>query len=223
MSDRDGDDDRLSLNFGEEQEESTLRSDDEQSEGDGADVVLSGRAASGSAVRRDGKDRVTAPVLTKYERARILGTRALQISMNAPVLVALEGETDPLIIAQKELREGVIPLIVRRVLPDKRMRTGEYANWTSTLTVPLTSDTQTSEGQERAGAGAFPLLSCRAQRYALSCQCFHALMTLPLAELVCISPFSPFPSALRLPEARLRQEASSLKIVKEETCVLSAV
>ncbi|PWU88985.1 putative DNA-directed RNA polymerase subunit [Trypanosoma cruzi] len=124
MSDRDGDDDRLSLNFGEEQEESTLRSDEEQSEGDGADVVLSGRAASGSAVRRDGKDRVTAPVLTKYERARILGTRALQISMNAPVLVALEGETDPLIIAQKELREGVIPLIVRRVLPDNT-----YEDW----------------------------------------------------------------------------------------------
>ncbi|PWU90806.1 putative DNA-directed RNA polymerase subunit [Trypanosoma cruzi] len=222
MSDRDGDDDRLSLNFGEEQEESTLRSDDEQSEGDGADVVLSGRAASGTAVRRDGKDRVTAPVLTKYERARILGTRALQISMNAPVLVALEGETDPLIIAQKELPRVSYRSSYGGCFRTTRMRTGEYANWTSTLTVPLTSDTQTSEGQERAGAGAFPLLSCHAQRCALSCQCFHALMT-PLAELVCISPFSPFPSALRLPEARLRQEASSLKIVKEETCVLSAV
>ncbi|KAJ6748022.1 DNA-DIRECTED RNA polymerase SUBUNIT K [Salix purpurea] len=34
--------------------------------------------------------------MTKYERARILGTRALQISMNAPVMVELEGETDPL-------------------------------------------------------------------------------------------------------------------------------
>lgn len=38
--------------------------------------------------------------------------------MNAPVLVDLEGETDPLQIAIKELREKKIPLIVRRYMPD---------------------------------------------------------------------------------------------------------
>lgn len=38
--------------------------------------------------------------------------------MNAPVLVDLEGETDPLQIAIKELREKKIPLVVRRYLPD---------------------------------------------------------------------------------------------------------
>lgn len=38
--------------------------------------------------------------------------------MNAPVLVDLEGETDPLQIALKELREKKIPLVVRRYLPD---------------------------------------------------------------------------------------------------------
>lgn len=64
------------------------------------------------------EDRTTTPYMTKYERARILGTRALQISMNAPVLVDLEGETDPLQIAIKELGEKKIPLIVRRYLPD---------------------------------------------------------------------------------------------------------
>ncbi|KAL2123881.1 hypothetical protein VTJ04DRAFT_246 [Mycothermus thermophilus] len=69
--------------------------------------------------------RTTTPFMTKYERARILGTRALQISMNAPVLVDLEGETDPLQIAIKELREKKIPLIVRRYLPD-----GYYEDWT---------------------------------------------------------------------------------------------
>lgn len=37
---------------------------------------------------------------------------------NAPVLVDLEGETDPLMIAIKELREKKIPLVVRRYLPD---------------------------------------------------------------------------------------------------------
>lgn len=39
-------------------------------------------------------------------------------SMNAPVLVDLEGETDPLQIALKELREKKIPLVIRRYLPD---------------------------------------------------------------------------------------------------------
>ena len=43
---------------------------------------------------------------------------AVVCSMNAPVLVDLEGETDPLQIAIKELREKKIPLVVRRYLPD---------------------------------------------------------------------------------------------------------
>jgi len=45
-------------------------------------------------------------------------------SMNAPVLVALEGESDPLIIAMKELAANKIPLVVRRFLPD-----GSYEDW----------------------------------------------------------------------------------------------
>ncbi|KAI9645897.1 subunit common to RNA polymerases I, II, and III [Ciborinia camelliae] len=69
--------------------------------------------------------RTTTPYMTKYERARILGTRALQISMNAPILVDQEGETDPLQIAIKELRDKKIPLIVRRYMPD-----GWYEDWT---------------------------------------------------------------------------------------------
>ncbi len=68
--------------------------------------------------------RATTPYMTKYERARILGTRALQISMNAPVLVDIEGETDPLQIAMKELSQRKIPLVIRRYLPD-----GSYEDW----------------------------------------------------------------------------------------------
>uniref|UniRef100_A0A8C0EPD0 RNA polymerase II, I and III subunit F n=1 Tax=Bubo bubo TaxID=30461 RepID=A0A8C0EPD0_BUBBB len=49
--------------------------------------------------------RITTPYMTKYERARVLGTRALQIAMCAPVMVELEGETDPLLIAMKELKQ----------------------------------------------------------------------------------------------------------------------
>lgn len=44
------------------------------------------------------------------------------ISMNAPVLVQLEGETDPLEIAKKELRAGKIPLVIRRYLPGEFLR-----------------------------------------------------------------------------------------------------
>mmetsp|Transcript_70723 Transcript_70723/g.129446 ORF Transcript_70723/g.129446 Transcript_70723/m.129446 type:complete len:89 (-) Transcript_70723:137-403(-) len=68
--------------------------------------------------------RKTTPYMTKYERARILGARALQISMNAPVMIELDGETDPLIIAENELRERKVPFVVRRYLPD-----GTYEDW----------------------------------------------------------------------------------------------
>ena len=59
-------------------------------------------------------NRITLPYMTKYERARVLGTRALQIAMCAPVMVELEGETDPLQIAMKELKQRKIPIIIRR-------------------------------------------------------------------------------------------------------------
>ena len=66
----------------------------------------------------DKSKRITTPYMTKYERARVLGTRALQISLNAPVMVDIGGETDALKIAMKELRERKIPMIIRRYLPD---------------------------------------------------------------------------------------------------------
>mmetsp|Transcript_35526 Transcript_35526/g.33695 ORF Transcript_35526/g.33695 Transcript_35526/m.33695 type:complete len:130 (+) Transcript_35526:137-526(+) len=72
----------------------------------------------------DKSKRITTRYMTKYERARVLGTRALQISMNAPVTVDIAGETDPLKIAQKELRERKIPMIIRRYLPDN-----SYEDW----------------------------------------------------------------------------------------------
>lgn len=50
--------------------------------------------------------------LTRFERARILGSRALQLSLGAPPLVKLN-EVDPLRIAQREMENGVIPLTVR--------------------------------------------------------------------------------------------------------------
>ena len=62
---------------------------------------------------------------TKYERARLIGARALQISMGAPLLVKLtEQDLDrinynPVEIAKMELEKGVLPITVRRPMPIK--------------------------------------------------------------------------------------------------------
>jgi len=50
---------------------------------------------------------------TRYERARIVGARALQIFMGAPVLINTKN-TDPLEIALEEMKLGVIPITVKR-------------------------------------------------------------------------------------------------------------
>lgn len=89
---------------------------------DPSSIVAVGEDSGG--VARAPSERITTRYLTKYERARVLGTRALQISMNAPVMVDLDGETDPLKIAEKELRERKIPIILRRYLPD-----GSHEDW----------------------------------------------------------------------------------------------
>ncbi len=63
--------------------------------------------------------------LTKYERARLLGARALQIAMGAPMLVELsEAELarikfNPLEIAKIEFAKGVLPLHIKRPMPAK--------------------------------------------------------------------------------------------------------
>jgi len=63
--------------------------------------------------------RIGPPKLTRFERARIVGARALQISMGAPILVELPEEvSDPIDIALRELEEDVLPMTIRRTLPD---------------------------------------------------------------------------------------------------------
>ncbi|MCK4937449.1 MAG: DNA-directed RNA polymerase subunit K [Methanosarcinales archaeon] len=52
--------------------------------------------------------------LTRYERARIIGARALQISMGAPVLLE-DDSGEPIDIAFRELELGVIPVTVKRL------------------------------------------------------------------------------------------------------------
>jgi DNA-directed RNA polymerase subunit K len=62
---------------------------------------------------------------TKYEIARILGARALQIAMDAPLLIKVDKEKleavkyDPLRIAELEFYAGVLPITVKRPMPKK--------------------------------------------------------------------------------------------------------
>lgn len=52
--------------------------------------------------------------LTRFEKARILGARALQLSMGAKPLVKVSESIDPIDIAALELEKKVLPLNVRK-------------------------------------------------------------------------------------------------------------
>jgi DNA-directed RNA polymerase I, II, and III subunit RPABC2 len=59
------------------------------------------------------------PKVTRFEKARIVGARALQISMGAPILVdADEAVSNPIGIAIKEMDIAILPITIRRTLPD---------------------------------------------------------------------------------------------------------
>jgi len=52
---------------------------------------------------------------TKFEKARIIGARALQLAYGAPPLIKVpEGTTDPLDLAELEFEKGVIPITIIR-------------------------------------------------------------------------------------------------------------
>lgn len=68
---------------------------------------------------------------SKYEKARMIGSRALQIAMGAPFLLKMSDEDlhevkfNPIEIARREYNEGVIPITVRRPLPVRRVAAEE--------------------------------------------------------------------------------------------------
>ena len=64
------------------------------------------------------------PTLTRFEKARIMGARALQLSLGAPVFIEIPKNTvTSLEIAMKELKQRVIPIVIKRTLPN-----GAYQN-----------------------------------------------------------------------------------------------
>ncbi len=67
--------------------------------------------------------RIGPPKLTRFEYARIVGARALQLSMGAMPLIDVSKlpSKDPVIIAEEELKRGILPITICRRLPN-----GEY-------------------------------------------------------------------------------------------------
>jgi len=80
-------------------------------------IITEGYDVSDSDVKK--KILIGPPKLTRFEKARICGARALQIAMGAPVLIEVtENLKTPIDIALEELRRGVLPITIRRTLPD---------------------------------------------------------------------------------------------------------
>ena len=70
------------------------------------------------------KFRIGPPTLTKFEKARIIGARALQLSQGAPPFITIpDGVTASFDLAVAELEKRVIPITIRRVLPN-----GDFQN-----------------------------------------------------------------------------------------------
>jgi len=64
------------------------------------------------------------PTLTRFEKARIMGARALQLSLGAPVFIEIpKNATTSLEIAMEELKQRVIPIVIKLTLPN-----GDYQN-----------------------------------------------------------------------------------------------
>jgi DNA-directed RNA polymerase subunit K/omega len=72
------------------------------------------------------KDKMNIQDFTKYEKARILGARAFQIAMNAPLLIKISQEDlekikfDALKIAEVELNSNILPISIKKPFPGKK-------------------------------------------------------------------------------------------------------
>ena len=70
-------------------------------------------------ISKDGEVITGPPTLTRFEKARIMGARALQLSLGAPVFIEIpKNTTTSLEIAMEELKQRVIPIVIKRSLPN---------------------------------------------------------------------------------------------------------
>lgn len=66
--------------------------------------------------------------LTKFEKARVLGQRAKQLSMGAIPLVDVAGLTSAIDIAKKELNNNKVPIIIKRTYPNGETKEIKVSN-----------------------------------------------------------------------------------------------
>ena len=70
--------------------------------------------------KQDFKVEIGPAHLTRFERAKIIGSRALQLSLGAPVFIEIpKNATTSLQIAMEELKKRVIPIVIKRTLPNQ--------------------------------------------------------------------------------------------------------
>jgi DNA-directed RNA polymerase subunit K/omega len=107
----------------ESDEEKDLKDGDVKLEEE-CDYELDEQVVPPSIVKKERTKRSTRPVLTYYERVKVLSVRAAQISVGAKVFVSGVENRSPLEIAELELQQGLIPFVVIRSFPDNT-----YERW----------------------------------------------------------------------------------------------
>ena len=90
----------------------------------GREIIMSDIDHEIQELQSDNKILMGPPNLTRFEKARIIGARALQLSLGAPTFIDIpETAATSLDIAMEELDQRLIPISIRRVLPN-----GDFQN-----------------------------------------------------------------------------------------------
>ena len=90
----------------------------------GREIIMSDVDHEIQELQSDNKILMGPPNLTRFEKARIMGARALQLSLGAPPFIDIpETAATSLDIAMDELDQRLIPISIRRVLPN-----GDFQN-----------------------------------------------------------------------------------------------
>jgi len=105
------DDESVDLDYGDEEDNTSLISQPIESDESNNDVD-----SSEQIVKKE--DRITRPFLTKYEYVRIIGTRRKQLSLGAKPMVKVDGKLTINEIVDEEIRNNMVPLKIKRPLPD---------------------------------------------------------------------------------------------------------
>jgi len=113
----------------EEEEEEEYNSDDNSDDNDNLNDIISDKIINNNdnvekEILVNSEDRVTIPILSKYEKVRLIATRAKIISEGGKPLIKNYNNLSEIEIAELELENKVIPYKIKRVLPS-----GKYEIW----------------------------------------------------------------------------------------------